>query len=62
VTKGRGGAETIAVMADSDIRPDDLRGVFAVPQWLRDLGLTAWLLVGLAVLVVGSLWLAARIR
>jgi predicted PurR-regulated permease PerM len=39
------------------IRPDDLRGVFAVPQWLRDLGLAAWLLAGITVLLVGLVFL-----
>ena len=36
-----------------EIDPAQLSNVFAVPNWLRDLGLTAWLLVGVALLVVG---------
>jgi predicted PurR-regulated permease PerM len=42
---------------DPEIRPDELEGVFAVPQWIRDLGMAAWLLVGIALLIVGVVWL-----
>jgi predicted PurR-regulated permease PerM len=42
---------------DEDIRPEELEGVFAVPQWVRDLGLAAWLLVGIMVLLVGVFWI-----
>ena len=28
-----------------------------VPQWLRDAGMLAWLLVGIGLLVVGLVWL-----
>src|SRR3954471_3293559 len=41
----------------TDIRPEDLRHVFAVPQWLRDLGLTSWLLTGVTLLLVGAVFL-----
>jgi predicted PurR-regulated permease PerM len=43
--------------ADDELRPEDLAGVFTVPQWVRDLGLAAWLLVGITLLVVGIVWL-----
>ena len=33
------------------LRTDDLSRVFAVPSWLRDLGLMAWLLVGVLLLL-----------
>jgi predicted PurR-regulated permease PerM len=33
-----------------------LSGVFAAPRWLRDLGLAAWFLVGVALLLVGLTW------
>jgi putative heme transporter len=36
-----------------------LSGVFTTPQWLRDVGLTAWLVVGVGLLLVGSVWLLA---
>jgi putative heme transporter len=35
-----------------------LRSAFSAPRWLRDLGLAAWLLVGVAALVVGVAVLA----
>jgi predicted PurR-regulated permease PerM len=42
-----------------DIDAAALRGVFAAPSWLRDVGFTAWLLVGVALFLVGSVWLLA---
>jgi len=36
-----------------------LTGVFAAPRWLRDIGFTAWLLVGVGLFLVGSVWLLA---
>ncbi len=45
--------------ADESPRIDarDLSGIFVVPNWLRDVGLTAWLLVGVAIFLVGAVWL-----
>ena len=43
--------------ASVDIDPAELTGVFAAPRWLRDVGLTAWLLVGVALVLVGTVWL-----
>ena len=40
-----------------EVDPAELTGVFAAPQWLRDVGSTAWLLVGVALFLVGSVWL-----
>jgi predicted PurR-regulated permease PerM len=34
-----------------------LSRVFSAPMWLRDLGLLAWFLVGVAVVLVGLVWL-----
>lgn len=34
-----------------------LSDAFAAPRWLRDLGITAWLLVGVALALVGAVWL-----
>jgi predicted PurR-regulated permease PerM len=34
-----------------------LSRVFSAPMWLRDLGLLAWFLVGVAILLVGLVWL-----
>ena len=40
-----------------EIEPSELTGLFATPRWLRELGLTAWLLVGVTLLLVGAVWL-----
>jgi putative heme transporter len=39
-----------------DIEPSELSGTFAAPRWLRDLGFSAWLLVGVAAALVGAVW------
>ena len=54
-SEARGGAEDEYV----EIEPGELAGAFATPGWLRDLGLTAWLLVGVALFLVGAVWLAS---
>jgi putative heme transporter len=45
--------------ADDYIEIDvgQLTGVFAAPRWLRDVGFTSWLLVGVALFLVGAVWL-----
>jgi len=40
-----------------EIEPGELSRVFAVPSWLRDLGLMSWLLVGAFVVLAGAVWL-----
>jgi putative heme transporter len=40
-----------------EIDPRELTGVFAAPTWLRDVGLSAWLLVGVALFLAGAVWL-----
>jgi putative heme transporter len=40
-----------------EIDPAELSGLFAAPGWLRDAGFTAWLLVGVVILVAGVVWL-----
>jgi putative heme transporter len=40
-----------------EIDAADLVDVFATPRWLRDVGLTAWLFVGVALFLVGTVWL-----
>jgi predicted PurR-regulated permease PerM len=40
-----------------EIEPGALSGLFAAPQWMRDLGFAAWLLVGVAAALVGAIWL-----
>jgi len=36
---------------------DELAAVFSAPRWLRDLGIASWLLVGVAALLFGMVWL-----
>ncbi len=45
-----------------EIEAGELTGVFAAPSWLRDVGLTSWLLVGVALLLMGLVWLASSPR
>jgi putative heme transporter len=50
------------VAADGDyveIDARELTGVFAAPGWLRDIGITSWLLLGAALLLIGMVWLAS---
>jgi putative heme transporter len=49
----RRGEEPAAVAFD----PHELSGLFSPPRWLRDLGTTAWLGVGVTLLLVGAVWL-----
>ncbi len=39
-----------------EIEPGELSGVFAAPGWLRDLGFSSWLLVGVAAALFGAVW------
>jgi putative heme transporter len=41
----------------AELDPRELSGLFATPAWLRGMGLTAWLLVGVTLLVVGAMWI-----
>jgi len=40
-----------------EIEPGALSGLFAAPQWLRDLGFSSWLLVGVGAALVATIWL-----
>jgi putative heme transporter len=40
-----------------ELDPGQLSGLFAAPSWLRDAGFSAWLLVGVVVLMAGAVWL-----
>lgn len=42
---------------DIEIEPGELSGIFAAPKWMRDLGFSSWLLVGVAAALVGAVWL-----
>jgi putative heme transporter len=55
--RGRGGAPGRPDDEFVEIDPSQLAGVFAAPSWLRDVGFTSWLLVGVALFLVGAIWL-----
>src|SRR3954453_18592615 len=57
MTSEAGHTETDGANGQDEIRPEELRGVFAVPSWLSDLGLAAWLLAGITLLLVGTVFL-----
>src|SRR5947199_2308381 len=46
----------------SPLEAGQLSSVFTPPRWLSDLGRTAWLLVGLFLLVVGVVWFLGATR
>ena len=46
-----------AVLELDSAQTRELVGVFHPPRWLRDLGRTAWLLVGVSALLAGLAWL-----
>ncbi len=49
------GETRTVVQLDAD-QLRQLSAVFSAPRWLRDLGVAAWLLVGVAALLVGLTW------
>ncbi|HNC06662.1 MAG TPA: AI-2E family transporter, partial [Solirubrobacterales bacterium] len=58
--RGRAGHEERS-SADQvfEIDPGELTNVFSVPTWLRNAGLGAWFLVGIAILLLSLVWLAS---
>jgi putative heme transporter len=50
-------AEPAAVTEPDPLDPGNLVRVFRPPQWLRDLGLMSWFLVGILALIVAVTWL-----
>jgi predicted PurR-regulated permease PerM len=59
-TDGGSHADQDAVFVE--LEPGELTGMFAAPTWLRDLGVMAWLLVGVTALLVGAIWLLSLIN
>jgi predicted PurR-regulated permease PerM len=43
-----------------EIDPGALNGIFAAPEWMRDLGFSSWLLVGVGAALIGAIWLLAQ--
>ena len=48
-------AHTVIALDADELRA--LSAVFSAPRWLRDLGIAAWLLVGVTALLVGLTWI-----
>jgi putative heme transporter len=48
--------------AQDAFEPHDLSGLFAAPPWMRELGTSAWLAVGVTAFVVGMVWLLSLTR
>ena len=48
-------AHTVVELDTEQLR--QFSAVFSSPRWLRDLGIAAWLLVGVAALLVGLTWI-----
>src|SRR3954471_5709536 len=46
--------------AEYEVDTGALSDVFATPGWLRDLGLTSWLLVGVTGMIVAAVWLLGQ--
>jgi predicted PurR-regulated permease PerM len=42
-----------------EVEPGELSTLFQAPQWLRNLGIASWLLVGVAAALAGAVWLLA---
>lgn len=43
-----------------EIDPAELSGIFSAPAWMRDLGFSAWLLVGVGAALIGAIFLLAQ--
>src|SRR5205814_994402 len=57
---GETGCDVNATGGHDRLGRAQLTGAFATPRWLRDLGRSSWLLVGVLALVIGLVWLLAE--
>ncbi|MFN8112211.1 MAG: AI-2E family transporter [Solirubrobacterales bacterium] len=57
--RGEGAPEGAGDEQIVEIDPSQLSGMFNVPEWLRNIGMMAWLLVGITLLLSGLVWLGA---
>jgi putative heme transporter len=53
--EGGGGEDEVI-----EIEPGALSGIFAAPGWMRDLGFSSWLLVGVGAALIGAIWLLSQ--
>ena len=58
----RGASTTPAQPTVVQIDATSLSRVFSAPMWLRDLGLLAWFLVGVSILLIGLIFLAGLMQ
>jgi putative heme transporter len=47
----------MAATQGDEFEPEDLSGLLVTPGWLRDLGASAWLVVGVTLAVIGGIWI-----
>lgn len=59
--RNRGGPEGVAEPAPAALEAGQLAHMFATPAWLRELGMLAWFLVGIGVVLVGLVWFLGQI-
>jgi hypothetical protein len=52
--------ETTQDDGTTQVEARGLATMFAAPSWLQDLGLVAWFLVGLGLVLVGVIWLLGQ--
>jgi putative heme transporter len=52
--------ETTQDDGTTQVEARDLATMFAAPSWLQDIGLLAWFLVGLGLVLVGVIWLLGQ--
>jgi predicted PurR-regulated permease PerM len=45
-----------------ELDASQLSGVFAAPGWLRDVGFTSWLAVGMALFLAGAVWFLSLVQ
>jgi predicted PurR-regulated permease PerM len=58
-TPGATAGATAAADEPVPFDPHDLAGLLTAPPWLRDLGRSSWLAVGLLLFIVAMVWIAA---
>ena len=55
--RGEGGEDgEEPAVAGPPLQPGQLSHLFATPSWLRDVGVLAWFLVGVGLMLVGLVW------
>jgi predicted PurR-regulated permease PerM len=58
----RRGVDGEDAIAGAQLAPHEIAGLLSPPAWLRQFGTTAWLAVGVTLLMVGTIWLLSLTR